>query len=326
MAKIKPQLKNTQIRLIEKLVRKGRYRKTIAERLGIPLNIFKRRIKETKLIDSDIFQSRGKPNKDFHSYLDNSATEDTRKRVSKHRLKNKKKILQKAVLDTKNNSIRQRKKCINGLNAKDRLFVKHYVTNLDAEKAVIEAKYKIKNPESYGRKLLKRPEIILAVQKEFKKVCNRIEITQDDVLKKYIDIAFGNLKQFVIDKEVPIKRKGKETGRTKTVKVFATTAEEISNLSDEDAYLINKIKKTKEGDQLELIDKTKALEILSRFTGLLDNKLNVNVSGEVTHKYEPDYSKLSTEELLKLEELLDKAKPAELPDIETEATVVSEDN
>ena len=88
----------------------------------------------------------------------------------------------------------------------------------------------------------------------------RTGVTQDRVLAELSAIAFAKATDYV------------EVSDNGTVKIKPTT-----NLSDEQKKAIAGIKEGANGIEIKLVDKTKALEMLSRHLGLFNDKLNVNV-------------------------------------------------
>lgn len=88
----------------------------------------------------------------------------------------------------------------------------------------------------------------------------RTGITQDRVLAELSAIAFAKATDYV------------EIDDDGAVKIKAT-----ASLTDEQKKAIAGIKEGANGVEVKLVDKTKALEMLSRHLGLFNDKLNVNV-------------------------------------------------
>ena len=69
------------------------------------------------------------------------------------------------------------------LTAKQSLFVKEYLIDLNATQAAIKAGYSNKSAKEIGCENLTKPNIAKAIQTAMDKRSNRLEITQDSVLK-----------------------------------------------------------------------------------------------------------------------------------------------
>jgi phage terminase small subunit len=75
------------------------------------------------------------------------------------------------------------------LTPKQKLFVKEYIVDLHITNAAIRAGYSKKTAYSIGSENLRKPEIQAAIQEEFAKRAERIEVTQDYVLEGFIEVA-----------------------------------------------------------------------------------------------------------------------------------------
>lgn len=76
------------------------------------------------------------------------------------------------------------------LNAKQKLFVAHYLKSLNASEAARAAGYPTKTAGAIGAENLKKPLIKKAVDAAMAKRSAKIEIDADRVLKRIGDIAF----------------------------------------------------------------------------------------------------------------------------------------
>lgn len=72
----------------------------------------------------------------------------------------------------------------NKLTAKQSLFVQEYLIDLNATQAAIKAGYSDKSAKEIGCENLTKPNIAEAIQTAMDKRGERLEITQDSVLKK----------------------------------------------------------------------------------------------------------------------------------------------
>lgn len=75
------------------------------------------------------------------------------------------------------------------LTAKQQLFVKEYLVDLNATQAAIRAGYSAKTAEAIGHENLRKPKIAEAIEAARNKRAERTEITADMVLQRWWDIA-----------------------------------------------------------------------------------------------------------------------------------------
>ena len=74
------------------------------------------------------------------------------------------------------------------LTAKQQMFVKEYLVDLNATQAAIRAGYSKKTAEVQGHELLKKTLVAAAIQKQMDKRSKKIDITAEDVLSSIKDI------------------------------------------------------------------------------------------------------------------------------------------
>jgi len=79
-----------------------------------------------------------------------------------------------------------------GLNQRQVAFINEYLIDLNATQAAIRAGYSEKTAGQIGHELLKKPEITEALAESRKKLAERAEISQDLVLKRWLEIANAN--------------------------------------------------------------------------------------------------------------------------------------
>ena len=82
------------------------------------------------------------------------------------------------------------------LRPKQEMFVQEYLVDLNATQAAIRAGYSEKTAYSIGQENLNKPEIAKAIQSAKTKRMDRLEISQDRVLKEYARIAFSDPRRF----------------------------------------------------------------------------------------------------------------------------------
>ncbi len=134
------------------------------------------------------------------------------------------------------------------LTEKQKRFVQEYLVDLNATAAAQRAGYKDPN---IGRQLITKNNVSAAIQEAIEKRQNRVEITQDRVLQELASIAFA---------------KGTDYASIISGVVMMN---DTGELTEEQKAAIVSIKQTKEGVEVKLADKMKALELLARHLGLL---------------------------------------------------------
>ncbi|MCW9716771.1 terminase small subunit [Avibacterium sp. 21-594] len=137
-----------------------------------------------------------------------------------------------------------------GLTDKQKRFVEEYLIDLNATQAAIRAGYSEKTAYSIGQENLTKPEIQGAIQTAQNKRAERVQITQDDVLRdlqELRDICMGR-KSIVVTDTVKDNQKGTVNSVDNPVFCFEPTAA------------------------------NKALELLGKHLGMFKDKLDVSSS------------------------------------------------
>lgn len=137
------------------------------------------------------------------------------------------------------------------LTEKQKRFVQEYLVDLNATAAARRAGYSEKTADRIGPELLGKTCVSAAIQEAIGKRQSRVEITQDRVLKELAAIAFA---------------KGTDYASIISGVVMMN---DTGELTEEQKAAIVGIKQTKEGVEVKLADKMKALELLARHLGLL---------------------------------------------------------
>lgn len=135
------------------------------------------------------------------------------------------------------------------LTEKQKRFVQEYLVDLNATAAAQRAGYKDPN---IGRQLITKNNVSAAIQEAMDKRQSRVEITQDRVLRELAAIAFA---------------KGTDYASIISGMVMVT---DTGELTEEQKAAIVAIKQTKEGVEVKLADKLKALELLAKHLGLTE--------------------------------------------------------
>lgn len=139
------------------------------------------------------------------------------------------------------------------LTEKQKRFVAEYLVDLNATQAAIRAGYRAKTAYSIGCENLRKPDVQAAIQEAMDKRSERMEITQDMVLRELAAIGFAKVSDYA---QV-----------TASGRVRITPTEE---LSDVQRRALSGIKEGKFGVEVSSYDKVKALELLGKHLGMFD--------------------------------------------------------
>ena len=175
------------------------------------------------------------------------------------------------------------------LTAKQQRFVDEYLIDLNASQAAIRAGYSENRASEIGYQLLQKTTVQKYIQKRKDDRMERTEITQDMVLRELAAIAFADATDYV---NVVMKPFLTEGGDEVFLPDVAIT--ETGELTPVQKKAIAGIKQGKNGIELKLNDKTRALELLGKHLGMFTE--NIQVNGSLNNPFEG----LTTEELKKL--------------------------
>ncbi|WP_300685447.1 terminase small subunit [Acutalibacter sp. 1XD8-36] len=140
------------------------------------------------------------------------------------------------------------------LSEKQKRFVQEYLVDLNATAAAKRAGYSAKTACEQGARLLANVKVQAEIQKAMEKRQTRTEITQDRVLQELASIAFS---------------KGTDYA---SVIAGCVVVNDTDELTEQQKAAIVSIKQTKEGVEIKLADKYKALELLAKHLGLLTER------------------------------------------------------
>jgi len=135
------------------------------------------------------------------------------------------------------------------------LFQKEYLVDLNGTQAAIRAGYSPKRADKTAIRLLKRPEVRKAVNKEIAKRSKRIEINADKVLQELARLAFADVAGIISIKK----------GRVKVT--------DSDKLTDAQRSCIASVSSTANGLQIKLHDKKGSLELLGKHLGLFPTRM-----------------------------------------------------
>ena len=147
------------------------------------------------------------------------------------------------------------------MTEKQKIFADEYLIDLNATRAYKVAYPSVKKDETAaqaGSRMLRNVKVEAYIKKRMQDRQKRTEITQDMVLQELAAIAFANATDFaqIVNGRV----------------ILTNTAD----LSEEQMKAIAGIKRGKNGIELKLNDKEKALELLGRHLGMFKDRLEVS--------------------------------------------------
>lgn len=159
------------------------------------------------------------------------------------------------------------------MNARQQKFVERYLVHLNQTKAAEEAGYASAQVESV--RLMKRPDVLAAIQKAIHERATRNEITADRVIQELAKVAFGDLRKVM-------------SWDASGVQIRAS-----SELADEDAAMVSEVCETRQGGEdggstikVKTHDKVAALTLLGRHLGIFKDKLELSGNVELGSRLE----------------------------------------
>lgn len=147
------------------------------------------------------------------------------------------------------------------MTKKQKIFADEYLIDLNATRAYRVAYPSVKKDEtakSAGSRMLTNVNVAKYIAERMQEREQRTEVTQDMVVRELAAIAFARATDYAAVK-----------GGTVCIK-------DTDSLSDEQIRAIAGIKDGKNGIEIKLNDKEKALELLGRHLGMWNDKLDIN--------------------------------------------------
>lgn len=137
------------------------------------------------------------------------------------------------------------------MTGKQQRFIDEYMVDFNATRAVIAAGYSHKSANVRGAQLLATPEIQEEVNRRKVAISTDLQISAEHVLLEMAVLGFSNIFDYieVVDGEQRLKK-----------------------IPPEVQGAVSGVKVTKNGIEIKLHDKLKALEFLAKYTGLADKK------------------------------------------------------
>lgn len=147
------------------------------------------------------------------------------------------------------------------MTKKQKIFADEYLIDLNATRAYRVAYPSVKKDETAaqaGSRMLRNVKVQEYISERMQERQQRTEVTQDMVVKELAAIAFSRATDYAAVK-----------GGTVCIK-------DTDSLSDEQIRAIAGIKEGRNGIEIKLNDKEKALELLGRHLGMWNDKLDIN--------------------------------------------------
>lgn len=169
------------------------------------------------------------------------------------------------------------------LSEKQRRFVEAYLIEPNATRAAITAGYSPATADAQGARLLTNVKVARALEAARRDRRQRARLTADDIVRALEDIVLFDPRRLFAE------------GKPK----------DMHELDEADARMVVERWADANGQRVRWGDRLKALDMLAKHHGLLEHRVTMRVDQGV------DLSRLSTEQLAQLEEILDDATPDE---------------
>ncbi|AOK88538.1 terminase small subunit [Paenibacillus polymyxa] len=164
-----------------------------------------------------------------------------------------------------------------GLTPKQRIFTYEYLRDFNATRSAIAAGYSKKTAYQIGFALLKKVEIQNIIRQHKESMIHEVGLNAQRVLMEYMKIAFADITDYVEfgqKEEDILGLEGEpvfdpDTGDTKKYRYNFVA---FKNSDEIDGTLVSEVKQGKDGVSVKLHDKTKALDVLTKYMDLLPDK------------------------------------------------------
>jgi phage terminase small subunit len=153
------------------------------------------------------------------------------------------------------------------LTDRQKVFCREYLIDLNASKAAVRAGYRPQNARICACKLMARPLIKAEIKKLMREREKRLNIAAEDIIKELMIIAKANAADFV---QVTT-RKGRDSEGNPT-EVSMVRIKPTDEIDSEKIAALAGVRQRVCGVEVKLYDKLKAIELLMRHLGLLNNK------------------------------------------------------
>lgn len=168
------------------------------------------------------------------------------------------------------------------LTAKQIRFCEEYIIDLNAGAAAIRAGYSEKTAYEIGYENLRKPQIAEFIQRLKDERSKRTEITADRVLQELAKIGFADIKSYVSFKTA-LTRIGYDKEGDEIID-YATVVE-LKDSEEVDGAAISEVSLKDGSLKFKLHDKKGALDSMARHLGMFNDKVKVDVEGEINHEH-----------------------------------------
>lgn len=194
------------------------------------------------------------------------------------------------------------------LDERRQRFVEFYLEDPNAKKAAIKAGYSPKTAEVQGCRLLRTAQVAQAIDEGRRARRERARLSADDVIAALEGIAmFDPRELFYSEDEVAgmaVRLMQSPEGRGLTLEQALARVpapgypKPMNELTLDQARMVVERYQDANGQRVKAYSRERALELLAKHHGLLEDKVRMTVDGSV------DLSKLTPEQLAQLEEIL----------------------
>lgn len=161
------------------------------------------------------------------------------------------------------------------LTKNQKIFCDEYLIDLNATRAYKVAYKNVTKDETAAAsssRLLRNVKVKTYVDKKMKEREKRTEVTQDKVLKELAKIGFANITDYINIIETEGYNESGELQKYNDIKLEIT-----KELDEAKQSAISEIKRGKNGVELKLNDKVKALELIGKHLGMFTDKIDLEV-------------------------------------------------
>jgi len=196
------------------------------------------------------------------------------------------------------------------LTPKQERFVSEYMIDLNATQAAIRAGYSVKTAGKIGYQLLEKNGVKAAIMDAQAALSRRTMITQDKVLHELGKLGFSDVTDYLqIKTERILVDRDPETDEPISEIRQLVLLKDTDQIPEEKRAAIAEVRQNKDGSiGFKLHDKKGSLELLGRHLSMFTEKIQADIKAEVRLENMLDYTKLSSDELLALKGLLQKAQ------------------
>lgn len=192
-----------------------------------------------------------------------------------------------------------------GLNSQQLLFCMYYTKYWNATKAykkVYGCDYA--SAMSNGSRLIRNDKVRAEIHRLKEELANGIMLDARQVLQKYIDIAFADITDFVdfgmreVEEPMSDGMGGvilDEDGNPR-MQTYKVNTVNFHDATEVDGTIITEVKKSKDGISLKLADKMTALNMLAKYTDLLDDHTRKQLENEKL-RAETDFAEIRAAKL-----------------------------